>query len=136
VKTWIVASLLIPLMSAATAGEKTVYQQDKYGKTQYHKPSYSVRQDGRVIEVDTYGHKQYQKQQYQVKEGKVYSASPTGQIQYDKPHYSQEQNGQVIETDPYGNKQHHKPTYRVGSKTPVPVKALKTEGASNTTTVD
>lgn len=73
----------------SSADEKRIYQTDSVGNVhQYHKPSYTVRQDGRVIETDAVGNKQYHKQQYQIKDGKVYQTDSLGNIQYHKPGFT------------------------------------------------
>ena len=41
----------------------------------FHKPSYPVGKDGRVVQTDAYGNKQYGKTQYQVRDGKVYETT-------------------------------------------------------------
>lgn len=70
------------------AEEKQIYQVDSLGNIQHHKPSYTVRKDGRVIETDPYGNKQYHKQQFQIKGDKLYSTDSVGNIQYHKPQKS------------------------------------------------
>ena len=55
-----------------------VYHADFTGRIQHDKPSWTVRDDGRVVENDAFGNAQYHKQQYVVKDGKVYSADATG----------------------------------------------------------
>jgi len=70
------------LMSIGHAEEQRIYQTDSLGNVQYHKPSYTIQQDGRIIETDAYGKKQYHKQQYQIKGDRVYQTDSTGKIQY------------------------------------------------------
>lgn len=74
---------------SVSADEKRIYQTDSLGNIQYHKPSYTVQQDGRVIETDSVGNKQYHKQQYQIKDGRIYQTDSVGNIQYHKPHLIQ-----------------------------------------------
>lgn len=82
--------MAISILSLATASadEKKIYQTDSVGNIQYHKPSYTVRQDGRVIETDSVGNKQYHKQQYQIKDGKVYQTDSVGNTQYHKQDFT------------------------------------------------
>ena len=63
-----------------------IYQTDSVGNIQHQKPSYTVRNDGRVIQTDPYGNKQYHKQQFQIKGDKIYQTDSVGNIQYNKPH--------------------------------------------------
>jgi hypothetical protein len=67
------------------AGEQRIYQRDSVGSIMYHKPSYIVQENGRIIEMDKAGNKQYHKQQYQLKDGKIYQVDSIGNIQYHKP---------------------------------------------------
>lgn len=83
----IVAVSILPV-ATTSADEKKIHQIDSVGNIQYHKPSYTVRQDGRIIETDSVGNKQYHKQQYQIKDGKVYQADSVGNIQYHKPGFT------------------------------------------------
>jgi hypothetical protein len=47
------------LTLSATAEElQRVYQPDAYGRIRHDKPSYSVGEDGRIVEVGPYGNKQ------------------------------------------------------------------------------
>ena len=46
----------------------------------YHKPSYIVEKDGRVVQVDTYGNKQLHKPQYRSVDGKVYATTAYGRV--------------------------------------------------------
>ena len=82
-----VAVVILPV-ATASADEKRIYQTDSVGNIQYHKPSYTVQQDGRIIETDSVGNKQYHKQQYQIKDGKVYQTDSVGHIQYHKPGFT------------------------------------------------
>lgn len=69
---WVQMATSILLVATASAEEKRIYQTDQYGNVLYNKPSYIVRQDGRVVVADPYGNKQYHKQQYQIRGNKVY----------------------------------------------------------------
>ena len=83
----LIIGLLSIIATSAHAGGQRIYQQDSYGNIQYHKPSYTVQENGRIIETDPYGNRLYHKQQYQVKDGKVYPVDSTGNIQYHKPSF-------------------------------------------------
>ena len=43
-----------------------MYQKDAYGRIQRDKPSYSVGEDGRIVQVDPYGNRRHDKPQYVV----------------------------------------------------------------------
>lgn len=80
--------ILISVISlCANAAEQRVYQLDRQGNIEYHKPSYMVLDNGRIIQVDPVGNKQYHLQQYQAKDGKMYPVDSMGNIQYNKPNY-------------------------------------------------
>lgn len=79
--------LMLPVASMSVE-EKRIYQTDQYGNIQYHKPSYTARQDGRIIETDSVGNKQYHKRQHQIKDGKVYQTDSVGNIQHHKPGFT------------------------------------------------
>ena len=68
---------------------------DAYGNVKYGDPSYSVGEDGRIVEVDPSGNKQHHKQQYVVREGRVHETNSYGRIQYHKPSYVVEKDGRV-----------------------------------------
>ena len=93
---------------APPAKEAKVYQTDKIGNVQYHKPSQVVRPDGKVMQVDPYGNRL--QQQYEVRGDKVYATDSLGNrsgpsfvVQGDK----------IYQTDKYGNVQHHKTSIAV-----------------------
>ncbi|MEX2150850.1 MAG: hypothetical protein WD793_11600 [Steroidobacteraceae bacterium] len=69
----------------AHAGDARVYQTDKYGNIQYHKPSYTIKSDGRVIQTDAYGNKLYHKQQYLMRDNNIVPIDAYGSRQYSKP---------------------------------------------------
>lgn len=73
------------LLVAAHAEEPRIQPTDALGNIQYDKPSFTVRNDGRVIETDPLGNKLYDHQQYQIKGNKMYSTDSVGNIQYNKP---------------------------------------------------
>ena len=85
--TCVIFSLLTFLTAATHAAEQQVYQQDSMGNIQYHKPHYTVRENGRILESDPVGNAQYHKQQYQIKDEKIYPVDSIGNIQYNKPHF-------------------------------------------------
>ncbi|KQT42514.1 MULTISPECIES: hypothetical protein [unclassified Methylophilus] len=68
----------------AFAEESKIYQTESTGNIQYHKPSYVVQSNGRVIEADSFGNKQHHKQQYQMKGDRIYQTDKFGNIQYHK----------------------------------------------------
>ncbi len=92
------------------AQEKRVYQTDRFGSIQYHKPGYAILSDGRIIETDSTGTKQYHKPQYKIKDGTVYAADG-GSIQYHKPSLSIQSDGKIFQKDRFGNILHHKEHY-------------------------
>jgi hypothetical protein len=47
--------VLIFTSKASLAKEQRIYQTDKYGNIQYNKPSYTVKESGRIVEVDKFG---------------------------------------------------------------------------------
>jgi hypothetical protein len=77
--------ILNSLSEPVMAEEKRIYQTDSLGNIQYHKPSYSMPNDGRIIETDPLGNKQYHRPQYQIKGDKVYQTDSLGHIQYHEP---------------------------------------------------
>ena len=104
-KTPIIGATLM-LVASAQAADPLVHEQDAYGNTRYDRPSYSVRDDGRLMETDPHGQKQHHKDQFQWKGDRLYVMDPVSGIRYDKPHYRLEKNGRLIETDPYGVRNH------------------------------
>lgn len=64
------------------ATEKSIYQIDSIGNIQLPKPSFSIRNNGRIIETNSIGNKQYHKQQYQIKDNTIYETDSLGNIQY------------------------------------------------------
>ena len=63
-----------------------IYQTDKYGRTMYHKESFTVQKD-RLIRTDSYGRKMYHKGGYRIKSDRVYETDKYGRIMYHKPSY-------------------------------------------------
>jgi hypothetical protein len=61
-------------------GKDRVYE-TSYGRIQYHKPSWIVEKDGRVIQTDGYGNKRYDRRQYKVEGDKVYETDAYGRKQ-------------------------------------------------------
>jgi hypothetical protein len=93
---------------APPAKETKVHQTDRFGNVQYHKPSYAVQQDGKVMQADQYGSRL--QQQYEIEGDRVYTtdkygnrSGPSFVVQGDKVH----------QTDKYGNVQYHEPSYAV-----------------------
>jgi hypothetical protein len=76
---------LFLVISSAQVDENRIYQTDSLGNIQYHKPSYTIQNDGRIIETDPIGNKQYHKQQYQIKGDRIYQIDSLGNIQHHKP---------------------------------------------------
>lgn len=70
---------------SAHAEDVRVYQTDKYGHIQYHKPSLTITTKGRVIQTDAHGNKLYHKQQYQIAGDNIVPVSALGYRQYSKP---------------------------------------------------
>lgn len=68
----------------AHADEVRIYQTNVRGDVQYHKPSLTIRADGRVIQTDAHGNQLYHKQQYVIRADKVVAVSATGDRQYSK----------------------------------------------------
>ena len=84
-----------PQKSAPAAGTK-VYQTDRYGNVQHHKPSLVVKSDGRIQQVDAYGNVQSHKPGFQVQGNRVYQTDPYGNVQHHKPSYTVQPDGRVI----------------------------------------
>ena len=99
-----------PTTPPATKGTK-IYQTDAYGRIRYDKPSWVVKEDGRLIEVSPYGREESHKQQYVIKDNRVHHADGTGQVQHNKPSWTVGKDGRVIQNDVLGNPQYHKPQY-------------------------
>lgn len=76
---------LMLLTVPAHADEVRIYSADAWGRIQYHKPSLTIRSDGRVIQTDAHGNKLYHKQQYQIAGDKIVPVSALGYRQYSKP---------------------------------------------------
>lgn len=75
-------TLLIVSLSHA---EQRIYQADRYGNIEYNKPSYTVKDNGRVIEPDKYGNQLYNKDGYQIKGNRIYQTDKYGNVQQHKP---------------------------------------------------
>ncbi|MCX6599947.1 MAG: hypothetical protein NT025_00065 [bacterium] len=86
---------------AAQAADTKVYQTDKYGNVQYHKPSLVVRPDGRVQAVDPYGNVQSHQPGFQVKVTPAPRQVGSSGSLAKKPTVP---NGTVYQTDAYGNR--------------------------------
>jgi hypothetical protein len=57
---------------------------DAHGNIQYHKPSLTIRADGRVIQTDAHRNKLYHKQQHVIQGDKIVPVSTLGYRQYSK----------------------------------------------------
>ena len=88
----LIALLFLTIWSHSASAEKRVYQTDKYGNIQYHLPSYTIQDNGKIVETDKFGNKQLHKDQWVIKGDKI------------KP------------TDKFGNVQHHKPSLSIKNK--------------------
>ena len=88
----LIALLFPSVWTNSAIAEKKVYQTDKYGNIQYHLPSYTIQDNGRIVETDKFGNKQLHKDQWVIQDDKI------------KP------------TDKFGNVQQHKPSMTVKSK--------------------
>ena len=108
--TALIAAAEEPTTPPATKGSK-IYQTDAYGRIRYDKPSWVVKEDGRLIEVSPYGREESHKQQYVIKDNRVQHADGTGQVQHNKPSWTLGKDGRVIQNDALGNPQYHKPQY-------------------------
>ena len=108
--TALIAAAEEPTTPPATKGSK-IYQTDAYGRIRYDKPSWVVKEDGRLIEVSPYGREESHKQQYVIKDNRVHHADGTGQVQHDKASWTVDKDGRVIQNDVFGNPQYHKPQY-------------------------
>lgn len=73
------------IATSAQAADVRVYAVDAHNNVQYHKPSLTIRADGRVIETDKSGNKLYHRQQYQIAGDKIVPVSAFGYRQYSKP---------------------------------------------------
>jgi len=93
---------------APLAKDAKVYQTDKYGNVQYHKPSYAVQPDGKIMEVDPYGNRM--QQQYEIKGNQVYTTDKFGNRL--ESSFVVKDN-KVHRTDKYGNVQHHEPSHTI-----------------------
>lgn len=62
---------VISLYSSLVSAEQRVYEVDKFGSTQYHKPGFTIQDNGRVIPTDQWGRKQYHEPQYVIKGDKL-----------------------------------------------------------------
>jgi len=70
---------------SAHADDVRIYRTDARGDVQYHKPSLTIRADGRVIQMDKHGNRLFHKQQYQIAGDKIVPVSALGYRQYSKP---------------------------------------------------
>jgi hypothetical protein len=57
---------------------------DAYGNVKYGDPSYSVGEDGRIVEVDPYGNKQHHKPQYVIRKDRMYETDSYGRVKQQK----------------------------------------------------
>lgn len=79
-------TLVTTLLTISLAhAEQRIYQTDRYGNIEYNKPSYTVKDNGRVIEADKYGNQLYNRDGYQIKGDRIYQTDKYGNIQYHKP---------------------------------------------------
>ena len=79
-------NLVTTLLTISLAhAEQRIYQTDRYGNIEYNKPSYTVKDNGRVIEADKYGNQLYNKDGYQIKGDRIYQTDKYGNVQYHKP---------------------------------------------------
>jgi len=76
--------LLLIACTCAHAADTTIYETDKYGNIQYHKPRLVVKGD-RVYQADKFGGIQYDKPGYKIKGDRIYPVDKFGNVQYDKP---------------------------------------------------
>lgn len=72
----------------------------------------SSAQDAKIYQVDRYGNTQYHKPHIVIKNNRAYQSDPYGNIQYYKPHAVIKKD-RAYESDPYGNTQWHKPGYKI-----------------------
>ena len=61
-----------------------VYQTGAYGRIQHNKPSYSVGEGGRIVEVHPYGNRRHDKPQYKVEGETVYETDAYGRVKQQK----------------------------------------------------
>ena len=91
-KTIMIKTTIALLMSAASTGiataETKVYQTDKYGNIQYNLPSYTVQDNGRIVENDKFGNKQYHKGGWQIQGDKIKPVDKFGNPQPNKPGFT------------------------------------------------
>jgi len=106
----LIAAAEEPTTPPATKGTK-IYQTDAYGHIRYDKPSWVVKDNGRMIEVSPYGREESHKQQYVIKDNRVYHADAVGNIKHNKPSWTVGKDGRVMQNDVLGNPQYHKPQY-------------------------
>jgi len=88
-----------------------IYQAGPSGQIRYDKPSWLVKDNGRMIEVSPYGREESHKQQYVIKDNRVYHADAVGNIKHNKPSWTVGKDGHVMQNDVLGNPQYHKPQY-------------------------
>jgi hypothetical protein len=65
-------------------GERRIYQTDSIGNIQYHRPSWTVARDGRIVETNQWGEKQPHKQQYKIIDEKIVPTDMVGNPQWHK----------------------------------------------------
>ena len=94
-----------------------IYQTDHYGRVQHHKPSWVVKENGRLVEVSPIGSEQSHKQQYKIDGSRVYPTDYAGRVQYNKPSYEVGKDGHVVQMSTTGRPQYNDPQFVVkGSK--------------------
>jgi hypothetical protein len=64
--------------------EKRIYQTDSVGNIQYHRPSWTVERDGRIVETNQWCEKQYHQQQYKIIDEKIVPVDMVGNPQWHK----------------------------------------------------
>lgn len=109
-KFLIVAVIGICSSVGVHAEDTRVYQADSYG-IQHNRPSYVVKEDGRVIPKDAYGNWPKGVPGYVIKGDKAYQINSRGDIQYNKPALKIGKDGRITQVDPYGNRRPDLPSY-------------------------
>jgi hypothetical protein len=92
---FVVLLLLSPVLVAHADDTTTlkdgdkIYQQNSFGRTQYHKEHYTV-EGNRLVPTNSFGQKQYHKPGYAIEKGKVYETDSLSRTQYHKPGFKKE----------------------------------------------
>ena len=87
-----------------------IYQADSYG-IRHDRPSYVVKEDGRVIPKDAYGNWPKGVPGYVINGDKAYQINSRGDSQYDKPALKIGKDGRITQVDSYGNRSPDQPSY-------------------------